>query len=187
MRTYMKWLLPLCLVLALALAAGCSKSNAIKLTYALNSTDSPCAGKIVVFKFEDKRTRTVLGKNSDSEAITALSDVSEWVGWALFDELQSAGCDAKYRTTTVMPGDDLLVTGEVLELDLNQTGVTTYSGKIVVRIMVTKAGDTVHVQKYSSEVEDVVMPGYATRSDILAEALRGVMLEAVPAIAAAAR
>lgn len=184
MKTYGKWLL---LLLAVALFAGCSKGNAIKLTYALMSTDSPCVGKVVVFKFEDKRTRTDLGKTNDNEIITSLSDVSEWVGWALFDELESAGCEVKYRTATLMPGDDLLVTGEVLELNLNQTGVTTFAGKVSVRIMVTRAGETVHAEKYTSEVEDVVVPGYSTSSDILADALRGVMIEAVPAIAEAAR
>ncbi|MCJ2165690.1 MULTISPECIES: hypothetical protein [unclassified Pseudodesulfovibrio] len=185
MNTYSKWLLPLCLMVFLL--PGCAKSNAIKLSYALNSTDSPCVGNVVVFRFEDKRTVTNLGKTTDNSVITSLSDVADWVGWALFDELESAGCTAKYRTSTVMPEDDLLVTGEVLGVELNQTGVTTYKGKVSVRIMVTKGGETVHVQKYMSEVEDVVVPGYSTESDILADALRGVMLEAIPAIAAVAR
>lgn len=183
MRTYMKWL-PL-LLLALVLT-GCAGSNAIKLKYALISTDSPCSGDVTVFKFEDKRAVQNLGKTTDNETITTLSDVAEWVSWALFDELENAGCKAKFRAATVMPGDDLLVTGEVLELALDQTGVTTYKGRVAVRIVVTRGGETLHVQKYMSEVEDVVVPGYSTEADILAEALRGVMYEAIPAIAKAA-
>lgn len=185
MTAYTKWLLPLLLIPVLL--AGCAKSNGIKLTYALNSTDSPCSGQVVIFKFEDKRAKTDLGKTQDNETVTSLSDVADWVGWALFDEMESAGCEVKYRTATVMPGDELVVTGEVLELSLNQTGVTTWEGKVAVRIVVTRAGETLHVQKYASQVEDVVMPGYAKTSDVLAEALRGVMIEAVPAISAAAR
>lgn len=184
MNTHLKWFLPLLLIPVLFI--GCSKSNAIKLTYALNTTDTPCVGKVVIFKFEDKRPKDELGRTDDNEVVSTLSDVADWVGWALFDEMESAGCEVKYRTTTVMPGDDLFVTGEVLEVTLNQTGVTTWAGKVSVRIVVTKGGETVHIQKYSSQVEDVVVPGYAKQSDILSEALRGVMLEAVPAISAVA-
>lgn len=184
MKAYMKWL-P-CLALALAVLSGCAAGNGIKLKYALISTDSPCAGEVVVFRFEDKRAKTALGKTRDNKQITTLSDVSDWVGWALFDELENAGCKPKYRSAATLPGDSLIVTGEVLSLELNQTGVTTYKGKVEVRLKVTRDGETVHLEKYSSEVEDVVVPGYSTEADILAEALRGVMYEAIPAIAAAA-
>ncbi|AMK10404.1 hypothetical protein [Pseudodesulfovibrio indicus] len=182
MKAYMKWV-P-CLALLLAVLAGCASGNGIKLKYALISTDSPCAGEVVVFKFEDKRAKTVLGKTRDNQQITTLSDVADWVGWALFDELENAGCKPKYRATAIMPGDDPVVTGEILALELNQTGVTTYKGRIELRLKVTRGGEIVHLEKYSSEVEDVVVPGYSTESDILAEALRGVMFEAIPAIAA---
>lgn len=186
MKTYMKRLAFPVLALAL-LTAGCAAGNAIKLKYALISTDSPCAGEITVFRFEDKRPAVALGKTSDNQTITSLSDVAEWVGWALFDELENAGCKPKYRTATLTPDDNPVVTGEVLELTLNQTGVTTYKGRVAVRIKVLRGGETVHVEKYISEVEDVVVPGYSSEADILAEALRGVMYEAIPAIAAAAR
>ena len=82
------------------------------------------------------------------------------------------------------PGDTTMVTGEVLSLELNQTGTTTFEGKISVRIMVVRAGQTLHIQKYSSQVEDVVLAGYGSEADIMQEALRGVMSEAVPVIIA---
>ena len=47
---------------------------------------------MVVFKFEDKRPARVLGRDNDGAAITAVNDVADWVGWALFDELEKAGC-----------------------------------------------------------------------------------------------
>lgn len=183
----MKWPLTAALLLAVALAAGCAAGNAIKLKYALISTDSPCVGEITVFRFEDKRPATALGKTTDKETITTLSDVAEWVGWALFDELENAGCKPKYRTAITAPDDQLVVTGEVLDLTLNQTGVTTYKGRVSVRIVVSRGDTVLHAEKYTSEVEDVVVPGYSTESDILAEALRGVMYEAIPAIAEAAK
>lgn len=174
------------LLCAVLLGAGCVSGNGIKLTYALTGTAVPCAGEVTVFKFEDKRPVSNLGKANNSAPITTLSDVADWVGWALFDELRSAGCDPKYRTSTVTPGDSVLVTGEVLAVELNQTGTTTYAGKVAVKIMIQKSGQTVHVEKYISEVEDVVIPGYSTESDIMAEALRGVMAEVVPTVAAIA-
>ncbi|WP_242652913.1 hypothetical protein [Pseudodesulfovibrio hydrargyri] len=183
----MKRVLPAALLLALTVAAGCASGNAIKLKYALISTDTPCVGEITVFRFEDKRPTSVLGKTTDNETITSLSDVAEWAGWALFDELENAGCKVRYRTAITAPDDELLVTGQVLELALNQTGVTTYKGRVSVRIVVSRGDATLHAEKYTSEVEDVVVPGYSSESDILAEALRGVMYEAIPAIAQAAR
>ena len=174
------------LILLLALcciAAGCAKNNAVKLTYALGPTTVPCTGEVVVFKFEDKRTGATLGKDDTGQPVTTVSDVADWVGWALFDELKAAGCEPKYRTSTVTPGNAALVTGEVLAASLNQTGTTTWAGKVTVKIMVQKAGQTVHVEKFTSEVEDVVVPGYGSTSDIMAEALRGLLAEAVPAIA----
>lgn len=181
MFIYMKRLLPVFILICIV--TGCAKSNAVKLTYALAGVSVPCSGEVIVFKFEDKRTVTSLGKDNSQNAITSLSDVADWVGWSLFDELKAAGCDPKYRTSTVTPGEAALVTGEVLAVELNQTGATTYAGKVSVKIMVSKGGQTVHIQKYISEVEDVVVPGYSTESGIMAEALRGIMVEAVPVIA----
>lgn len=181
MKSHMKLAIALCLAL---LVVGCNKSGGIKLSYDAAGMSIPCEGKLVVFKFEDKRSTDKLGKYNDNSTIISLSDVADWVGWALFDELDKAGCEAKYRTSTVTPGDTVLVTGEVLSVELNQTGTTTYEGKVSVRIMVVKAGQTVHIQKYSSQVEDVVVPGYSTETDIMAEALRGIMTEAVPTIIA---
>lgn len=168
--------------LLMGFAAGCSKDNAVKLTYALGDTRVPCAGDVVIFKFDDNRANTNLGKNSDGQPITSLSDVADWVGWALFDELTAAGCNPKYRTSTVAPEANVVITGEVLEVSLNPTGTTTYAGKVSVKIMVQKEGKTIHSEKFTSEVEDVAITGYGSRSDILAEALRGLLAEVVPTI-----
>lgn len=171
----------LCLVL---LAAACAKSGGITLGYQALGVPARCASDMVVFKFEDKRPGRILGRHNDGTPITAVNNVADWVGWALFDELEKVGCKPKYRTTTVTPGDAPMVTGEVLSLSLNQTGTTTYKGAVTVRIMVVRAGKTLHVQKYSSQVEDVVLAGYGTEADIMQEVLRGVMSEAVPVIIA---
>lgn len=166
------------------LVAACAKSGGITLNYKAQGVPSRCAMDMVVFKFEDKRTDTTLGRYNDGTVISAVSDVADWVGWAMFDELEKVGCRPKYRTSTAAPGDMPMVTGEVLSLSLDQTGTTTFAGKIEVRIMVVKAGKTLHIQKYSSQVEDVVLTGYGTEADIMQEALRGVMVEAVPAVIA---
>ncbi|QGY39743.1 hypothetical protein GM415_06290 [Pseudodesulfovibrio cashew] len=179
-----RYLLPVALVLLALAFSGCLRENAIKLNYALGPTLTPCSGEVVIFKFADKRKMSRLGSDSDGTPITALSDVADWVGWALFDELRAAGCEVKYRTSTVTPGETPLVTGEVLEATLNQTGTTTYAGKVVVRVTVTKPGQPAHTEKFTSEVEDVAVPGYGTPSDIMAEVLRGLMAEAVPTICA---
>jgi hypothetical protein len=167
----------------LLLAAGCAKSDAVKLTYALGPKAGPCVGEVIVFKFADKRPATRLGADREGASVETVSDVADWVGWALFDELKNAGCDPKYRTTTVTPGSAPLITGEVLAAELNQTGATTWAGKVAVRVMLQRDGAIIHSEKFTSEVEDVVVPGYSTRSDIMAEALRGLMAEVVPSVA----
>lgn len=171
------------LLLALALVGGCAKGDAVKLTYALGENIVPCVGEVIVFKFADKRPETRLGTDKNGAAVETVSDVADWVGWALFDELKAAGCDPKYRTSTVTPGSTPLITGEILEATLNQTGTTTWAGKVSVRIMLQRNGEIVHSEKFSSEVEDAAVPGYSTPSGIMAEALRGLMDEIVPAVA----
>ena len=171
------------LLLALALIGGCAKGDAVKLTYALGKTTVPCVGEVIVFKFEDKRPVTRLGTDKNGAPVETVSDVADWMGWALFDEFKAAGCDPKYRTSTVSPGSTPLVTGEILEVTLNQTGTTTWAGKVSVRIVLQRDGEIIHSEKFSSEVEDAAVPGYTTPSGIMADALRGLMGEIVPAVA----
>ncbi|MUM77268.1 hypothetical protein GKC30_06455 [Pseudodesulfovibrio sp. F-1] len=166
----------------LILAAGCAKDNAVKLTYALGPQAGPCSGEVIVFKFSDKRPLTRLGTDRNGAALEPLSDVADWVGWALFDELKAAGCDPKYRTSSVVPGSAPLITGEVLATELNQTGATTWAARVSVSIMLQRDGAVIHSERFTSEVENVVVPGYSTRSDILAEALRGVTGEMVRSV-----
>jgi hypothetical protein len=178
--THLKRFLPL--LLMLALLPACGGGNGVKLTYALGPTLSSCEGNVVVFKFKDERPGTRLGKDNGGRVIDTLSDVSDWVGWALFDELEAAGCTAKYRTSTMPTGDETVVTGEILDVGLDQTGTTTYRGKAAVRVVVSRSGKTVHSEKFASEVEDVVLPGYGSKSDLMAEVLRTLMAEIVPVV-----
>lgn len=179
-----RWIGMAALCCLLFAAVGCTKNNGVKLSYALGQPQTSCVGEVIVFKFADKRTRTRLGTDNAGAAIHSLSDVADWVGWALFDELKATGCDPRYRTSTVTPGQTPLVTGEVLDVSLNQTGTTTYSARISVRVVLERPGTPAYAEKYSSEVEDVVLPGYASESDVMAEALRLLMAEIVPSIAA---
>lgn len=171
------------LLLLLAFGAGCMKNNAVKLTYALGPVQTSCLGDVIVFKFDDKRASTRLGKDSNGAAIDSLSDASDWVGWALFEELKAAGCSPKYRTSTVSPGETPLITGEVLEIALNQTGAATYKAKVALRVILEKPGTQPYAEKFTGEVEDVVLPGYGSESDLLAEALRSVLAEVVASFA----
>lgn len=167
---------------ALSIVAGCASGNGVKLTYKLGPSSGPCPGKAVIHQFEDKRGITRLGADKSGEALQSLSDEADWVSWAFFDELKASGCDVSYRTSTLPSDNETVVSGELLELALNQTGTTTYEGKVTVKVVLTKAGKIVHSEKFSSQVEDVVVPGYGDRSDILEEALRGITEAAIPTI-----
>lgn len=172
----------LVLLLLSVLATGCMRSNAVKLTYTTAEQPATCPGRAIVYRFTDQReNKEYLGRHEDGETLTATSDVADWVGWAFFDELMAAGCETKYRTTTV--SDDVaVVTGEILEVALDQTGKTTFKARVTVNVRVQKDGKDVHVEKFISEVEDVAIPGYATQADVLADALQGVVTAALPSI-----
>jgi len=173
-------LLTLCLLPLLM--AGCLRSNTIKLTYATVETPIECPGKAVVYRFEDlRKDREQLGLHENGSAIVTTSDIGDWVGWAIFDELMAAGCDTKYRTITV--ADDIpVITGEILDVSLDQTGSTTFRGKVALNLRIRKSGRDVHVEKFISEVEDIVLPGYGSQSDLMAAALQGVITTALPVI-----
>ena len=179
MRTLAK-IIPL--LLLSALLAACASNNAVKLTYALGTPQASCPGKAVIFKFEDKRSVSKLGKNNSGRNVDTLSNVVDWVGWALYDELASAGCDVKYRTSTPPEDGTPVVTGEVLAVTLNQTGTTTWTASVEVRLLVKRDGKVVHSEKFASEVQDVVLPGYGTQSELMASALRTLMGEIVPSV-----
>lgn len=172
----------LSLFLLLALLGACASSNAVKLTYVLGVDRPACPGKVVIYKFEDKRPAARLGKDDSGHAVETLSSVVDWVGWALFDELASAGCDVKYRTSTPPEDGTPVVTGEVLNVGLNQTGTTTWTGAVEIRIIVKRDGKIVHTERFAGEVQDVVLPGYGTKSEIMAATLRTLMAEVVPAV-----
>jgi hypothetical protein len=173
-------LLALCLLPALM--TGCLRSNTVKLTYKTAEMPITCPGNAVVYKFEDQRKmKDQLGWHQDGKPVLANSDVGGWIGWAVFDELMAAGCETKYRTT-IVPTDVAIVTGEVLEVALNQTGKTTFRARVALNIRVQKDGKDVYVEKFISEVEDIAMPGYGSQSDILAAALKGAIETALPVI-----
>jgi len=172
----------LALLLLPVLMAGCLRGNAINLTYKNMETPATCPGKAIIYRFTDQREyKEQLGWHQNGNPIVAKSDVVDWVGWSLFDELTAAGCDVKYRTTTVSP-DETVVTGEILEVKLDQTGKTTFRGRIALNIRVQKGSKDVHVEKFISEVEDAALPGYGTQSDILAATLQGAIATALPVI-----
>ena len=173
------------LLLTALLGAACAKSDTVPLTYALGMTKPGCAGELVVLAFADERANAQLGVDRDGQPLTTDSDAADWVGWALFDELKAAGCEPRYRTSVDGAGVAPVVTGQVLETRLDQTGLTTYVAAVSVRLEVRRGDQIVHVERFSSQVEDLVTPGYSSRREILAEALRGLMAEAVPAVSAA--
>lgn len=174
--------LPLLLSFLLLFTAGCASTGGVPLRYVVSGNLASCDGDVVVLKFADKRASTVLGRDDSGAAIMAASDVAEWVSWAVFEELSAAGCNAKYRAVTAVPGKGALVTGEVLDVRLWPSGTASYAARVTARIVVQK-GAEVHAEKYVSEVESAVVPGISPRENVLAEALKGIAEQAVPMVA----
>lgn len=164
------------------LATGCA-TNTISLTYGAPGLVSPqCVGDVTVLAFGDKRAAQELGRDQDNKPFRTDSDVSEWMGWALFDELTTAGCTPKYRTTWDTANQGKTVTGEITQVSLNQTGTSQYRAVMKMTATIFRDGEKVHTRNITSEVERVVLPGVHDKNEPLAEALKGVMEELIPVI-----
>lgn len=168
---------------SLLVLSGCSRKTVIPLNYSLvTPAGGQCLGKVAVLTFKDARAQQSLGRDGDGYALTPATDVADWVGWSLYEELNAAGCEVEYRGVREGLAADMVVTGEVLDVRLIPMGKTVWKGMVKVHIMSEKDGIVSPGETFVSEVEKPIIFGVSSREEVLAEALQGVMEQIVPAV-----
>ncbi|KAB1441678.1 hypothetical protein [Pseudodesulfovibrio senegalensis] len=167
---------------AFLLLAACSPKTVVPLNYALVTANAgSCGNPINVLVFKDMRESRSIGRDSNGNLLQPGSDVADWVGWSLYEELNAAGCNVKYRSmrqTDNVP----VVTGEVLDVRMTPTGNTTWKGVVKIHVAVEREGVADPGETFMSEVEKPVVFGVSSREDILSEALQGIMEQVVPKV-----
>ncbi|MDD4952430.1 MAG: hypothetical protein PHV85_07780 [Desulfovibrionaceae bacterium] len=172
----------------LGLLLACAAGNSVRLGYRVVGIEARAGdAELSLVAFKDGRGKKDIGVNSEGQAFYPDSSVAEWVGWSLYDELRAAGAKVKYHNLDTGFETDYVVGGEVLEVWVKQESATTYKAQVRAKVVVSRGGETVHIEKFQSEVERVVFPGSQRPAEVLTEALQGLVTEAARAVLAATR
>ncbi len=166
------------------LLAACTPKTMVPLNYALTTPAvGACTQPTSVLVFKDARQSRSIGRDGDGNLLQPGSDVADWVGWSLYEELNAAGCNVKYRSMRQADGLPV-VTGEVLDVRMMSTGTTTWKGIVKIRVAVERNGKSEAGETFIGEVEKPIIFGVNSREEVLTEALQGVMEQVVPKVVA---
>ncbi|MDY0305658.1 MAG: hypothetical protein ACEB74_08360 [Desulfovibrio aminophilus] len=175
-RTFLAGALVLAALLSLT---ACGAGRVVPLDYyAAQVTPPRCSTPVVVQKFTDARGTDSLGTNKDGQ--TFLADpgqpVADWVSYALYQELKANGCQALYQTVD-QGSPNLIVRGEVLEVNLKQKDTTGYSCALKVRMRFIKNGKEISVEQFGSQIDKVYLPSSDNPRKALRECLQVLLTE----------
>lgn len=172
------WFTALC-VLVLPLFTGCASSNIVQLKYPLELADTPwCRWPVTVVAFEDQRGVQALGAMDEVTAYQAASSVSDWVTRAVFEEMKARGCECTYVAEAASAGDGFVISGEVLTVRLDKTGINQWENEIRVRIQVAKDGERIYGETYKGYVQRTFVLATDAPEDIMVEGLSDIMRDA---------
>ncbi|MEF2146191.1 MAG: hypothetical protein V3573_12165 [Desulfovibrionaceae bacterium] len=170
----------LLLAVFLLTLGGCASNNLVRLTYPAKLSDVPwCRWDMAVASFEDKRTTDVLGAMDETTPYRAESDVSEWATRGIFEEMRSRGCACRYVKDGAEAGSGLLVTGQVLQVKLDKTGVSQWRSQLKINYVLTRNGEQVYAATHTGEVERPLVLNRDATTEIMAETLQDITVQAV--------
>lgn len=167
----------------LLMVAGCASGGIVPLHYTpVQAVRGDCPGVVSLIKFEDARADEVLGRTDKDQPIRAAGDLGEWVARAVFTEMSNDDCDVRYHEMEGAFPADAVLKGQVLRASLEPTGKTAWKAVLQVRFELLRDGRTIYAEKGFAEVEKPVLPGVASREDLLDEALGGVIDVVLPSV-----
>lgn len=167
----------------LAFAAGCTPKTVVPLNYAvLGNMPGSCNGNVMVVAFKDVRKQASIGRDGDGYVLNPGSDVADWVGWSLYEELRAAGCETSYHGTREGFSARTVVSGEVLDVKISPMGKTVWKGMVKARMTTEVDGKAYPGETFVSEVEKPIIFGVSSREEVLTEALQGVLEQMVPRV-----
>ncbi|WP_147819749.1 hypothetical protein [Salidesulfovibrio onnuriiensis] len=171
-----------CLVafLGAAVLAGCAANTVVPLNYSLvASPGQACRGPMTVLKFKDAREQRSLGRDADGNLLRPATDVADWVGWSLYEELSALSCPVEYHGIRKDEGARTILSGEVVDVRLMPMGKTVWKAKVSVLLNVEREGKVIVARTFSAEREKPIIFGVSSREEVLTEALQGVMEQMV--------
>lgn len=180
------------LVLALSLAsAACATNTVVPLRY---QASTPLAGQLssqafTVVPFVDKRADTLtIGTLSEGKHFYAESDPSEWVSWAMFEELKARGCAVSYREKQdATPLKGYVVSGSFDRLFVERAPNLMVKADLRLNVRLEKDGQFITEQIYSGSREDLGMTAAQAAQGVLASTLQYLLQDAATHVVKAAK
>lgn len=171
-------------LLALSLAAaGCATNTVVPLRYEPSTPkDAPaCSQPLTVVGFADKRADTIsIGTLGDGKRYYAENNVSEWISWAMFEELKARGCNVKFREqgAAIPAPQGWVVSGSFDRVQVEHGAALTVKAGLRVRVKLEKDGAWVQEQNYSGERERIGVTYVDAAQKVLASTLQYILQDA---------
>ena len=174
--------LPFLVLMILFLLAACAPLNKIPLQYttAGGGQGAECRTSIGVAAFEDRRGMERIGEHGADMILFPGSSVSQWVTWALVDELKALGCDAFYAESKAMAPAESVVSGTIEQVYIRKLDSPfEYLAEIRLGVVLDRRGETVWSKQYSGSLKKTGTPTTEMYRDTLREGLQDIMLRVV--------
>ncbi|MFW6236658.1 MAG: YajG family lipoprotein [Desulfovibrionales bacterium] len=171
------------------MAAACAPKNKIPLEYqVVSAPGSSCTQPVSVIAFGDDRNTEVIGEHGQDILLFPGQSVPQWVSWALFDELENAGCGVRFHDRAETAISDFAITGTVNKLYVSRTDSRfEYQAQMSLTMILKHQGRELMTKQYMGSVSKVGTPTTETYRDILEETLREILQQAIPDMIAAMR
>jgi hypothetical protein len=168
-------------LLATAALSSCAPLNKIPLQYApAGGTTTQCLSSLAVVPFEDRRGVERIGEHGPDMILFPGTSVSQWVTWALVDELKAAGCETYYAESPAVAPTDTLVTGTIHQVYIRKLGTPfEYLTEMRMGVVLHRAGETVWSKEYSGSLKKTGTPTTEMYRDTLREGLQDILIRVV--------
>lgn len=172
------------LLLALALAAsGCASNTVVPLRYQPSTPKDAlaCTQPLTVVGFADKRADTItIGTLGDGKRYYAENNVSEWISWAVFEELKARGCNVKFREqgAAIPSPQGWVVSGSFDQVQVEHGAALTVKAALRLRVKLEKDGAWVQEQNYSGERERIGVSYVDAAQTVLSSTLQYLLQDA---------
>jgi hypothetical protein len=169
---------------AVLLLTGCASSNVVPLHYPTQLQNFPwCRWDLTVTAFADQRSAPqVLGARDEQTRYMAGADVGDWVTRAVFEEMKARGCACTYAKTAEQAGTGFVISGQILQIQLDKVGLSTWKTQMKVRYVLTRNGQQLYAATHTGVVERPIVLKENAPSEILAEGLQDITIQAVEAM-----
>ncbi|SNS09400.1 hypothetical protein SAMN04488503_2696 [Humidesulfovibrio mexicanus] len=167
---------------ALTLLCACAANTVVPLRYQPSTPQgtASCSAPITLSPFVDKRADTItIGSLGEGKRFYPENDVSEWVSWAMFEELKARGCDVKYREKTdTAPVKGYVVSGSFDTVNVETGTALMAKARLRLRVKVEKDGVFIVEQIYTGERENLGLTYVDAAQKVLSSTLQYLLQDA---------